>query len=321
MPIKTKVSIQGNKLIGAHSLSKQKSNSTVTLWLMCAIPLLWLIIFKYAPMVGLIIAFKDYRYNLGIFGSEWVGLENFKFLVTSDQFLLITKNTLVMNFIFIVTGTVAAVLLAILLFNLKRARTIKVFQTMAITPHFVSWVVASTVLYGFLHHQNGIVNRFIESIGAMPVKWYSEPKYWPIILTVCNIWKNVGMDSIMYYAALVGIDSAYFEAAKVDGAGPVRITWNIILPCLIPLMSILIVLKIGTIFNADFGLFYQCTRNSALLYPTTDVVDTYIFRALRENGDMGMSSATGLLQSIVGFTLVMITNWASKKIDSDNGLF
>ena len=295
--------------------------NNVTFWLMCAIPMLLVFIFHYIPMFGLVIAFKDYRYNLGIFKSAWVGFENFKFFLQSSDFLRITKNTLVMNFTFIVTGTVAAIVMAVLLFNLKSAKTIKVFQTMAITPHFMSWVIAGSMLYGILHPQYGLLNKMIVACGGEAVNWYSEPGAWPVILTICSIWKHVGMDSIMYYAALVGIDKSYFEAAKIDGAGPLRITWSIILPCLIPLMTVLVILKIGNIFRADFGLFYQCTRNSSLLYSTTDVVDTYIFRSLREIGDIGMSSAAGFLQSIVGFVLVLVTNWASKKIDKDGGLF
>ncbi len=308
-------------------MNKQKNaggrmrKNTITLWIMCAIPMLLVFVFSYIPMFGSIIAFKDYRYNKGILGSEWVGFKNFEFLVKSQDFARITRNTLGLNALFIVTTTIAALTLAVLLFNLKKGRTIKIFQTMAITPHFMSWVVAGYMFYAILNPQYGFLNKIIEFFGGEGIDWYSKPNAWPWILMIVNIWKHVGMDSIIYYAALVGIDSTYFEAAKLDGASSWKITWHIILPCLIPLVTTMTILNIGNIFRADFGLFYQITRQSTVLYSTTDVIDTYIFRALRELNDMGMSSAAGLLQSVVGFVLVIITNYVSKKIDKDNGLF
>lgn len=291
------------------------------LFSMCALPVLLVLIFNYLPMVGIIIAFKDYRYSTGVFGSKWVGFKNFKFFFESTEFARITFNTLYLNALFILVGTVTALLTAIMLYQLTSRRAVKTFQTVLITPHFVSWVIASYMLYGFLNARFGIANTMLAKIGMNSVDWYSEPGPWPVIFIIVYIWKHVGMDSITYYAALMGIDSAIIEAAEVDGANRRQVVRHVIIPTMVPLISILTILKIGSIFRADFGMFYQLPRDSGALYATTDVVDTYIFRALREIGDMGMGSAVGLLQSVVGFVLVLITNHVSNKIDPERALF
>ena len=300
---------------------KTFSRSALQDYSLAFIPLLYVFVFSYLPMVGIIIAFKNYRYDKGIFGSDWVGFRNFKFFFESNDFVRITRNTLVMNAIFIMVGIAAALFVAIMLYAIVSRIKTKVFQTILITPHFLSWVVVAYMLYGFLNTKYGILNSLLESIGIKGVDWYSEAGAWPAILTIASVWKHVGMDSVTYYAALMGIDSSYIEAAKVDGASSWQVRWHIILPSLLPIITILTILKIGGIFNADFGLFYQLPRNIGLLYETTDVMDTYIFRTMRVVGDMGMSSAAGLLQSVVGLVMVIFTNWASKKIDKDNGLF
>ncbi len=300
---------------------RKLNQSEWQLYSLCVLPVLLVFIFNYLPMGGIIIAFKDYRYNLGIFGSEWIGFENFKFYLTSQDFFRTTRNTLGMNFIFIVLGLVFAVLIAVLLFHLKSRNVTKVFQTTLITPHFLSWVVVAYMVYAFLHPQYGMLNVIIQKLGGEAVDWYSKPGAWPIILSIASVWKHVGMDCVVYYAALMGIDSGLFEAADIDGAGPVRKFFKIIVPELVPLIVVLTILKIGSIFRADFGLFYQLPRDVGALYPTTDVIDTYIFRAMRKIGDMGMSSAVGLLQSAVGFVLVIVTNAITKKISPDNALF
>ena len=305
------------------SIKKRKKLSSAALqdYSLALIPILYVFIFKYLPMGGIIIAFKDYRYDKGIFGSEWVGFRNFKFFFESNDFVRITRNTLVMNAIFIVVGIAAALFVAIMLYAIVSRRQTKVFQTILITPHFLSWVVVAYMLYGFLNTKYGILNTLLETIGIKGVDWYSEASAWPIILTIASVWKHVGMDSVVYYAALMGVDESIIEAAEVDGATKFQKTVYVILPTLIPLITILTILKIGNIFRADFGLFYQLTRDVGALYPTTDVIDTYIFRTMRVVGDMGMGSAVGLVQSLVGFVLVILTNAAAKKIDPDTALF
>ena len=300
---------------------KKIKKNELELYSLCLIPLLSLFIFNYIPMFGIIIAFKDYRYNLGILGSKWVGFNNFKFFFESDTFTTILWNTLFMNLIFIVVGIIASVLVAILLFEIRSRNATKVYQTMLITPNFLSWVIVSYMVYAFLNPQYGLVNGLLKLMGREAIDWYATPGAWPVILTIASVWKHVGMDSVVYYAALMGLDTSLFEAAEVDGANKVQVTMKIVIPMLIPLISVLTILKIGNIFRADFGLFYQVTRNVGLLYSKTDVIDTYIFRTMRVVGDMGMGSAVGLEQSLVGFILVIATNAAAKKIDPDTALF
>ena len=222
---------------------------------------------------------------------------------------------------FIVIGTILAVFVAILLFELKSRAATKVFQTIMITPHFISWVIVAYMVFALLNTKYGIVNNIRAIMGLEKIDWYGKADYWPGILIIANVWKNIGMNSVMYYAGLMGIDSTLFEAAEVDGANKVKIIWHIIIPMLVPLITVLTILNIGNIFRADFGLFYNVPRNIGMLYKKTDVIDTYIFRTMREVGDMGMSSAVGLLQSIVGMITVIVTNSITKKINPDNALF
>ena len=291
------------------------------LYSLCALPLLWVFIFHYIPMGGIVIAFKDYKYSMGIFGSPWAGMRYFEAFLHSSEFSTIVWNTLSLNFIFIVFNLASAVALAIILFELRSRTKTKIYQTILITPNFLSWVVVAYMAYAFLNPTYGLVNRILGAFGVEAIDWYSRPGAWPTILTIASVWKHVGMKSVIYYASLMGIDNALFEAADIDGATKWQKIRYIVVPLLVPLMTILTILDIGNIFRADFGLFYQLTRNVGTLYSTTDVMDTYIFRTMRVVGDMGMSSAAGLLQSVVGFILVMITNYISKKIDNDNALF
>ena len=296
------------------------------LYSLCLIPIVMVVIFNYLPMGGLIIAFKNYKFNLGMFKSPWVGFSNFEFFFKSDVFFQLVRNTLLNNFAFIIFGTIASVVVAVLLFEVTNRNATKVFQTVMITPHFLSWVVVAYIVNAILSIQYGYLNQILESIGMEKIDWYTRPNAWPPILTLTYVWKNVGMDSVVYYAALMGIDIALFEAAQVDGANKFKRTLHLTLPSLIPLITILIILKIGNIFRADFGLFYTVTQDGASgnLYSTTNVIDTYIFRTFRENASgnsYGLSAAVGLLQSLIGMVLVIITNSVSKKVDNSLGLF
>lgn len=290
------------------------------LWGLCLIPMLLLLIFNYIPMFGLIIAFKDYRFNKGIFGSEWVGLKNFEFFFKSDDFFRIVRNTLVLNGVFIIVGLIFAVGIALILYEINSKKAIKIYQTSIIIPHYLSWVIVAYISYTLLNPQYGIINQILVSLGMEKISWYEEAGYWPVILTIANTWKHMGMNSVIYFATLVGIDNTYFEAAAIDGASRWQIIKNIKLPFLIPIMSIMTILNIGNIFRADFGLFYQLPRDVGALYPTTDVVDTYIYRVMRSVGDMSMSAAVGFLQSVVGLILILVTNYVAGKIDDQNAL-
>lgn len=312
-----------NVVHNKHSVRKRKkiNKNQLYLWSLCIIPMVLVFIFSYLPMGGLVVAFKNYNYSKGIFGSEWVGLNNFKFFIQSSDFTRVTWNTLYMNFMFIIFGVAASLCIAILLFEMKSRAAIKTYQTILIMPHFLSWVVVAYMVYALLHPQNGFLNAIIEKLGNDKIEWYTNPQYWPAILIIASVWKAAGVDSVIYYAAIMGIDSSLYEAAEIDGANRWQRTRYILIPSLLNLVIVLVILKIGNIFRADFGLFYQLPRNVGKLYATTDVIDTYIFRALRVNGNIGMSAAVGLIQSVVGFVMVIITNYCAKKIDPDSGLF
>jgi len=300
---------------------KNKFKSQVEFFSMTLPVIIHIFIFCYIPMVGIIIAFKDFRYDKGIFGSEWIGFENFKFFFSSQDAWRVTRNTALMNIIFIITNLIVCVVVAILMYQLTNRVFVKFYQTTMILPHFLSFVVVGFMTYALLNPVHGVLNQMLVSMGFEPVNVYTSPKYWPFILPLINIWKTVGMGSVIYYAALMGINKEYLEAAAIDGANKWQVTTKIIIPFLVPVMTILTILAIGNIFRADFGMFYQITRNSSLLYETTDVIDTYIFRALRKFGDIGMSSAVGLYQSFVGFILVIVANTIVKKIDKDSAMF
>ncbi|MBC1459139.1 sugar ABC transporter permease [Listeria newyorkensis] len=297
------------------------------IWLFMVLPgVAWFLIFAYLPMFGTVIAFKDYRVDgngfiSSLMSSDWVGLENFKFLFRTDDAFIITRNTVLYNLVFIVVGLLLGVALAIVFNSLVNKRMAKVYQTGMLFPYFLSWVVVSYFLYSFLSEDSGLLNSLIVSFGGDPISWYSDPKYWPFILIFMNIWKGLGYGSIVYLAAIAGIDRNYYEAAMIDGAGKWQQIRHVTIPALTPLIIILTILNVGKIFNSDFGLFYQLPRNSGPLYPVTDVIDTYVYRGLTSLGDISMSAAAGLYQSIVGFILVMLTNYIVKKIDPEYALF
>lgn len=282
--------------------------------------LIYFLIFCYLPMFGIVIAFKKYNYNDGIWGSKWIGFKNFEFFFKSQDALRTTRNTLAYNAVFIVVGIVAAVIVALLLYEITERYLLKIFQTSIILPNFLSWVIVGYISYILLNPNYGVFNQIIRLFGGKAISWYSETKYWPFILTGFNVWKSVGMDSITYYAALMGVSKELFEAAEIDGASKLQKTMTVSVPALIPIMTILGILKVGSIFRGDFGLFYQIPRDIGTLYPVTDVIDTYLYRGLR-GGDIGISSAVGLFQSAVGFVLVVVTNLIVKKIEPDNALF
>ncbi len=306
------------------AISRKKRRLDANKWQlisMTLLPLLFVVVFNYLPMFGVVIAFKDYRYDKGIWGSDWVGLDNFTYFFKTDEFWNITKNTLIMNFAFIVIGMICAIALAILFYDVKSKKAIKTYQTLAIVPNFLSWVVVGYIGYAILQPSYGIANRILGFFGVESVNWYNEPELWPAILIIVNIWKHVGMDCIIYYATMMAIDASLYEAATIDGAGKWQQIKNVTLPSLVPVIVILAIMKVGNIFRADFGLFYQMTRDIGVLYETTDVIDTYIYRTMRVIGDMSTSSALGLLQSVVGFILVIVTNYITRKVDDSLSLF
>lgn len=285
-----------------------------------AVPaIIYIFIFNYIPLYGLVLPFKDYKPRLGFFKSEWVGLKNFKFLLNNEQLMHAVKNTLLYNFFFIVLGTAVCLIVALMLYELSR-RSVKIYQTACFVPHYISWVLAAYVVLIFLDMDYGILNKIITFFGGNPVLWYNDPKYWPFIIVISYIWKGFGYTAIIYYAALMGLDSSLFEAAELDGANKLQKMWHISLPGIKNMIIIMFIMSIGKVFNSDFGMFYNLPMNSALLYPTTDVIDTYIYRTLINLGDVGISSAVTMVQSVLGFILVMVTNSIVNKIDSDSAM-
>lgn len=281
--------------------------------------LIILFLFSYLPMYGLVLAFKDFKFNLGIWGSEWVGLKNFKFIFQSDLLGRMLRNTLGLNFLFLVVNTTVTVVLSLLLYEVTNRIAIKAIQTVIFLPFVVSWTAASYALYANLSEVNGIINSVLEFFGKDPVSWYSVAEYWPKILLVCYLWKQIGYGTIIYYGNLTAMDKALFEAADLDGANRLQKMWHLSIPHIKPIVLVFFILSLGHIFSADFGMFYYLPKNSPFLYETTDVIDTYIYRALRVTGDTGMSTAMGLLQSVLGVTVLLISNKISSWFNDGNG--
>lgn len=280
-----------------------------------------LFIFAYIPMGGVIIAFEKFNVLKGIWGSPWIGLKNFEFFFRSSDAWRTIRNTLGLNFLFMLVGLVASVAFAMLCFYLRSKRTVKVFQTVTLIPSFLSMVIVGYLVYALLKPSGGIVNQLVSAFGGTPTSWYSEPAYWPLILLATVLWHGVGNGSLFYFASLMGIDTDYFEAASLDGATRWQQFRYIIFPFLVPLIIIIQTLNIGKIFRSDFGLFFNVTQDSGALYATTDVIDTYIYRSLIQIGDIGMSAAVGLFQSAVGFVLILTTNYIVRRINADSALF
>ncbi|WP_341283075.1 ABC transporter permease subunit [Paenibacillus sp. FSL H8-0537] len=283
---------------------------------------IYLFINNYLPMLGLIIAFKDVNFAKGILASDWIGFKNFEYLFKTEDAWIITRNTLLYNISFIILNLIIAVGIAILLNEVKKKVAARFYQSIVLIPYLISMVIVGYLVLAMLSGETGFINKQILPLfGIDPISWYSEPKYWPFILVIVNVWKNVGYLCIIYLAAIIGIDPEYYEAATIDGAGKWRQITQITIPLIAPVITIMTLLQIGRIFYSDFGLFYQVPLNTGELLSTTNVVDTYVYRALINLGDIGMSSAAGLYQSVVGFVLVLLSNYIVSKRNRDNALF
>ena len=292
------------------------------LYLMMLPALLYLLINNYIPMAGMVIAFKKLNFAKGIWASPWAGLKNFKFLFASRDAWVITRNTLLYNVAFILVNMVIGIAIAILITEVKNIKLKKLYQSAILLPFLMSMVILSYIVYALLSAENGLVNNSILPLFHMdPIQWYQKPKYWPAILIIANCWKGVGYGCLIYIASLIGIDPSFYEAARLDGASKWQEITKITLPSLVPTIITLLLLSIGRIFYSDFGLFYQVPMNSGVLVSTTNVIDTYVYRALIEQGNISMSSAAGVYQSLVGFCVVMLSNWIVRRVDKDQALF
>lgn len=292
--------------------------------LLMALPGIVLIfMFAYMPMGGLVVAFKKFNYSDGIFGSPWVGFDNFKFLFASaDTTWRMIRNTVGYYLIFTIVGTVCNVALAIALNECRLKRFAKVSQTLMILPTFISWIAVTYIVKALLAGDNGMINHILASLGKEPISWYTEPKYWPYILTIVNLWKSVGYGSILYLSALAGMDQEVFEAAELDGASKWQKIRYITLPMLTSMISIMLLMGLGGIMTSNTGLFYQVTKNIGVLYPTTQTIDSYVMNALMDGGsNFGMTAAVTFFQSVIGCIMVVFANLMVRKWEPDNSLF
>ncbi|MDO4284931.1 MAG: ABC transporter permease subunit [Eubacteriales bacterium] len=288
------------------------------LYLMLLPGAIYLLINNYLPIGGLVLAFKQYNYAKGILGSEWCGLDNFKFLFSTKDAALIIRNTLGYNMVFIIAGTILAIVVAIILNELRSALSKKIYQVLILIPYLVSMVVVSYIVFAFLSADNGFLNN---SVLSEKINWYMSPQYWPYILVFVSVWKSFGYNSIIYYATVIGIDTSLYEAAVVDGANRWQRIWHVTLPGLRATIITLTLLAIGRVMYSDFGLFYQVPMNSGLLYDVTTTIDVYVYKGLMVLNDVGRSAAAGFFQSVCGFILVLTANLVVTKIDKDNALF
>lgn len=292
------------------------------LYLMMFPGIVYLIVNNYMPMAGLVIAFKKVNYALGIFKSPWYGFRNFTYLFATNDAYIMVRNTVLYNLAFIFLGNFMGLAVAIAMDTIKNKFFRNTSQIVILIPYLLSIVIITYIVFGFLSPKNGFINNsIIIPAGGKGVQWYNNPKPWPIILTIVHLWMNFGYSSIIYYSTLIGVDKTLYEAAICDGAGIWGQIRYVTLPCMRRTLIIMIILAIGHIFTSDFGLFYQVPMHSGMLYETTQTIDTYVYRALLEQMNVGRSSAAGFLQSVLGFILVMITNYIVNKIDSDSALF
>lgn len=282
---------------------------------------LFFIIFAYLPMLGIVIAFQDFSAAKGILGSDFVGFENFRFFLGSPDSFRVTFNTLYLNALFILSSMIASILIALMLSEVSNKYFKKGAQSLVILPHFISWAVIGLLAEAIFSSDTGFINGILTSLGREPIMFYKDAKLWPGLLTIMNIWQGAGFGSIVYLAAITGIDQEIYEAARIDGATKMQSIRYITLPLLRSTAVLLLIMSVGKIFNGNFGMIYALVGNNTLLYPTTDIIDTYVYRQLMELGDLGMSSAVGLYQSVLGFIMVVIANKITRKLSPESAIF
>ena len=282
--------------------------------------LIFMLVFAYLPMIGIVIAFEDYDPMLGFFKSAWIGMENFKFFFSSSSWLLVTLNTLYLNALFIITGTVVSLIIAVVMSEIKNKWFTRVAQTFMTLPNFVSWATIALFSVAFFS-VDGILNKAVTGMGGSSIPFYSSPDMWPLAFVLIRLWKGAGWGAIVYMAAILGIDKEIYEAARIDGASRLRCIFKITLPLIKNIVILMFIMSIGNIFKGDFGMIYPFIGDNALLYPTTDVIDTYVYRALRTFTNYGRTAAIGLYQSVMGFALVLFANWLARRHSPEAAVF
>ena len=310
-------------------MKKRKSDLTFlekvvrnrVLLFMCLPAVIFFFMFNYMPLPGIYVAFVKYNYRDGIFGSKFIGLDNFKFLATSGQLWTLTKNTILYNLAFIILGNMLAVFVAILLNEMQSKWFKKVSQTILCHPYFISQVLVGLLVFNLLNYDTGFVNGILSSLGMERWQPYSDPNVWPVLMVVIYLWQQTGYNSVVYFASIMGIDGEMMEAAKVDGANGFQRIRYIILPSLKPTIVILLLFALGGIVKGNFGLFYNIVGSNPILYPTTDIIETFVYRSTVQSFNFSTASAVGFYQSVVGFVIVMTVNYIVKKIEPDYSLF
>lgn len=302
--------------------TRKRLRKYLPLYLLSLPGFIYLIINNYLPMGGLILAFKKYSFAKGILRSPWNGLDNFTFLFGSKWAKIMFRNTICYNIAFLLLGTLFAIFVAILLSVISNKLAKQTYQTLILIPHLVSTVLIGYLVFAFLSETNGFVNKgILVPLGVEPVSWYTKANAWPVILVLVQLWRSFGFQSIVYFATIIGFDKAYYEAAVMDGASVWQQITRITMPLLKPTIIILTIMALGRMFASDFGLFYQVPQNSGMLYSTTTTIDTFVYRTLMQDHDVGRSLAAGFLQSILGFIVVMATNAVVRKVDNESALF
>ncbi|MNJ48679.1 putative multiple-sugar transport system permease YteP [compost metagenome] len=283
--------------------------------------ILYFLINNYLPMIGIYYAFVQFDFNTSLFNMEFVALKNFEFLWKSGKLIELTLNTIGYNVVFIVLGNVLSITVAILLSELRGKWFKKITQSILFLPYFVSFVILSVIVFNIFNYEQGVLNTVLQQIGMEPVDVFSKPKLWIFFIIFFYLWKNFGYSMVIYLASITGISEEYYEAAKIDGANSFQRAWCITVPMLRNTFVILLLFALGTIMKGQFDLFYQMVGNNGILFSTTDIIDTYVYRSLRVTFDMGMATSAGVYQSIFGFTLIVVVNSIIRKMNKDYALF
>lgn len=291
------------------------------LFVMATPAVILVLVMQYLPMSGLVLAFKNFRFDLGVFGSDWNGWANFQFLFASGTGWLITKNTILYNLLNLITSQALAVIIAIFITEMNGKYFKKISQSVIFLPYFISWIIVGVFVYNIFNYETGLMNGLLASFGVDPVNVYAMPGVWPVIICLFNAWKWCGYNSVIYIAAIMGVDAGIYEAASIDGATMFQRVRHITLPSIRPTLVTMILLQVGRILRGDFEMFYQIVGNNGQLYNMTDVIDTYVFRSLLTSPNIGMTAAASLYQSALCFIIIMVVNAVVKRIDSDYALF
>jgi len=283
--------------------------------------IIYVFIFSYCTLPYMFTAFQKFSFKTGLFNSQFVGFKNFQVFLKSSRAFQVTWNTVKLNFLFILFGTVVSVFFAIVLYEISGRLFKKLNQTIFVFPRFLSWVIVSYVVYALFATERGLVNKTLEALGMSKVGWYNTPDPWTWIMVGLRIWKDAGINTVIFLAAITGVDPSYYEAAYIDGATRFQRIMRVTIPLIMPTVMTLTLLSIGKIFYGDFGMIYAIIRDNGVLYPSVDIIDTYVFRLLRRTGDPAQAMAVGLIQSVLGFILVLTTNWIARKRFEEGALF